>query len=178
MKKIYLLSFLCVMIFISCKRMPTASATSSRNIQTGAEQTQLYLPYLSGKRVALLANQTAIIGNAHLVDSLRKLGVNIVKVFGPEHGFRGNASAGAKVSDEVDSATGIPLISLYGGKSKPSKEDLADVDIMIYDLQDVGCRFYTNINALARLMEACAENNKELLMRQITPLDMNPTKIN
>jgi uncharacterized protein YbbC (DUF1343 family) len=164
MKKIYLLSFLCVMIFISCKRMPTTSATLSRNIQTGAEQTELYLPYLSGKRVALLANQTAIIGPSHLVDSLRKLGVNIVKVFGPEHGFRGNASAGAKVADEVDSATGIPLISLYGGKSKPSKEDLADVDIMIYDLQDVGCRFYTNINALARLMEACAENNKELLI--------------
>ena len=164
MKKIYLLSFLCVMICISCKRIPAASATSSITLQTGAEQTQLYLPYLSGKRVALLANQTTIIGPSHLVDSLRKLGVNIVKVFGPEHGFRGNASAGAKVADEVDSATGIPLISLYGGKSKPSKEDLADVDIMIYDLQDVGCRFYTNINALARLMEACAENNKELLI--------------
>jgi uncharacterized protein YbbC (DUF1343 family) len=164
MKKILLLSFLSGMIFISCKRMPAASATSSSTLQTGAEQTQQYLPYLSGKRVALLANQTSIIGNTHLVDSLRKLGVNIVKVFGPEHGFRGNASAGAKVADEVDSATGIPLISLYGGKSKPSKEDLADVDIMIYDLQDVGCRFYTNINALARLMEACAENNKELLI--------------
>ncbi len=164
MKKILLLSFLSGMIFISCKRMPAASATSSSTLQTGAEQTQQYLPYLSGKRVALLANQTAIIGNTHLVDSLRKLGVNIVKVFGPEHGFRGNASAGAKVADEVDSATGIPLISLYGGKSKPSKEDLADVDIMIYDLQDVGCRFYTNINALARLMEACADNNKELLI--------------
>ena len=164
MKKILLLSFLSGMIFISCKRMPAASATSSSTLQTGAEQTQQYLPYLSGKRVALLANQTSIIGNTHLVDSLRKLGVNIVKVFGPEHGFRGNASAGAKVADEVDSATGIPLISLYGGKSKPSKEDLADVDIMIYDLQDVGCRFYTNINALARLMEACADNNKELLI--------------
>ena len=90
--------------------MPAASATSSSTLQTGAEQTQLYLPYLSGKRVALLANQTAIIGPSHLVDSLRKLGVNIVKVFGPEHGFRGNASAGAKVADEVDSATGIQLI--------------------------------------------------------------------
>jgi len=164
MKKIYLLSFLYVMIFISCKRMPAASSKSSITLQTGAEQTQLYLPYLSGKRVALLANQTTIIGPSHLVDSLRKLGVNIIKVFGPEHGFRGNASAGAKVADEVDSATGIPLISLYGGKSKPSKEDLSNVDVLIYDLQDVGCRFYTNINALARLMEACAENNKELLI--------------
>jgi uncharacterized protein YbbC (DUF1343 family) len=90
--------------------------------------------------------------------------VNIVKVFGPEHGFRGNASAGAKVADEMDPVTGIPVISLYGGKSKPSKEDLADVDLMVYDLQDVGCRFYTNINALARLMDACAENGKELLI--------------
>jgi uncharacterized protein YbbC (DUF1343 family) len=99
-----------------------------------------------------------------LVDSLQKLGIKIVKVFGPEHGFRGNASAGAHVSNEIDKQTGIPIISLYGKKNKPSKEDLADVDILIYDLQDVGVRFYTNINALARLMEACEENNKQLLI--------------
>ena len=131
---------------------------------TGADQTEKYLPLLKNKRVAILANPTTIIGQSHLVDSLQHLGINIVKVFGPEHGFRGNASAGAHVADEIDAKTGIPVISLYGGKSKPSKEDLADVDLMIYDLQDVGCRFYTNINALARLMEACAENNKELLI--------------
>jgi uncharacterized protein YbbC (DUF1343 family) len=135
-----------------------------KQIRTGAEQTEKYVPYLRGKRVAILANQTSIIGKRHLVDSLKTLGINIVKVFGPEHGFRGNASAGARVVDEIDSATGIPIISLYGTKSKPSKEDLADVDIMVYDLQDVGCRFYTNINALARLMEACYENGKELLI--------------
>jgi uncharacterized protein YbbC (DUF1343 family) len=133
-------------------------------LRTGAEQTEKYLPLLKGKRVALLANQTTIIGKTHLVDSLKTLGVNIVKVFGPEHGFRGNASAGARVADETDAATGIPIISLYGAKNKPSKEDLADVDIMVYDLQDVGCRFYTNINALVRLMEACYENGKELLI--------------
>jgi uncharacterized protein YbbC (DUF1343 family) len=133
-------------------------------IQTGAEQTGKYLKYLKGKRVAMLANQTSIIRKTHLVDSLKTLGINIVKVFGPEHGFRGNASAGASVADETDQATGIPVISLYGRKNKPTKEDLADVDIVIYDLQDVGCRFYTNINALARLMEACAENGKELLI--------------
>jgi uncharacterized protein YbbC (DUF1343 family) len=92
------------------------------------------------------------------------LGIYIVKVFGPEHGFRGNASAGAVVADEKDPETGIPIISLYGKKSKPTDEDLADVDILIYDLQDVGCRFYTYINVLARLMEACAENNKELII--------------
>lgn len=133
-------------------------------IKTGADQTEKYIPYLKGKRVAILANLTSIIGKTHLVDSLKSLGINIVKVFGPEHGFRGNASAGMKVADEIDAATGIPVISLYGAKSKPSKEDLANVDIMIYDLQDVGCRFYTNINALARLMDACYENGKELLL--------------
>ena len=133
-------------------------------IQTGAEQTDRYIPYLKSKRVAMLANQTSIIGKTHLVDSLKALGVNIVKVFGPEHGFRGKASAGTHVDDEKDSATGIPIISLYGKKSKPTKEDLANVDILVYDLQDVGCRFYTNINALARLMEACAENDKELVI--------------
>jgi len=111
-----------------------------------------------------MANQTSIIGKTHLVDSLKTLGVNIVKVFGPEHGFRGNASAGAKVADEIDPVSGIPVISLYGAKNKPTKEDLADVDLLIYDLQDVGCRFYTNINALSRLMEACYENGKEMLI--------------
>ncbi|HNT51245.1 MAG TPA: DUF1343 domain-containing protein [Cyclobacteriaceae bacterium] len=138
--------------------------TQKKKIVTGAEQLNQYLPWLKGKRVALLANPTTIIGKTHLVDSLISLGVNVVKVFGPEHGFRGNASAGAKVEDETDAKTGIPIISLYGKKNKPSKEDMADVDIMIYDLQDVGVRFYTNINALARLMEVCQENGKTLII--------------
>ncbi|RYF85928.1 MAG: DUF1343 domain-containing protein, partial [Chitinophagaceae bacterium] len=115
-------------------------------------------------RIAILGNQTSVIGKTHLVDSLKSLGVTIVKVFGPEHGFRGNASAGVVVKDEVDKATGIPIVSLYGSKRKPSKEDLANVDLMIYDVQDVGCRFYTYINVLADVMEACAENGKELLI--------------
>lgn len=133
-------------------------------IITGADQTELYVDYLKGKRVAIMANPTTIIGKKHLVDSLQSLGINIVKVFGPEHGFRGNASAGVEVKDEKDAATGIPIISLYGGKNKPSKQDMANVDVLIYDLQDVGVRFYTNINALSRLMEACAENGKEMLI--------------
>jgi uncharacterized protein YbbC (DUF1343 family) len=137
---------------------------NKKEIKTGAEQTEKYLPLLKGKRVAIMANQTSVIGQTHLVDSLKTLGVNIVKVFGPEHGFRGNATAGAKVADEIDPASGIPVISLYGAKNKPTKEDLADVDLLIYDLQDVGCRFYTNINALSRLMEACYENEKEMLI--------------
>ncbi|HEU5289349.1 MAG TPA: DUF1343 domain-containing protein [Cyclobacteriaceae bacterium] len=142
----------------------TNHSPAKKTLLTGAEQTDQYLPYLKGKRVAMMANPTSIIGKTHLVDSLKKLGVNIVKVFGPEHGFRGNASAGVHVADETDQATGIPIISLYGKKNKPSKEDMADVDVLIYDLQDVGVRFYTNINALSRLMEACAENGKEMLI--------------
>lgn len=153
--------------FISCSSSNTAEKNNAKDpagIKTGADQTELYVPYLKGKRVAIMANQTTIIGNKHLVDSLQNRGINIVKVFGPEHGFRGNASAGAKVKDEIDSLTGIPIISLYGAKNIPSKEDLADVDIVMYDLQDVGVRFYTNINALARLMGACHDNRKELLI--------------
>ena len=141
-----------------------AQKVAKIKIITGADQTEKYFSYLKGKRVAVLANQTTIIGKKHLVDSLQARGINIVKVFGPEHGFRGNASAGVKVVDETDSATGIPVISLYGAKTKPSKEDLANVDIMIFDVQDVGCRFYTNINVLSRIMEACADNGKELLI--------------
>lgn len=162
MKHLSLLAI--VVLLISCSPKIKATNNNSTQIKTGAEQTELYLPLLKGKRVAVLANQTSIIGKSHLVDSLQKRGINIVKVFGPEHGFRGNASAGAKIADAVDERTGIPIISLYGKKNKPSAEDLQDVDILIYDLQDVGVRFYTNINALARLMEACEANKKQLLI--------------
>ena len=164
-----LLFILIASIFTFCsssrpKQDTTRIEVNKKEIRTGAEQTDKYLPLLKGKRVAIMANQTSIIGKKHLVDSLKTLGVNIVKVFGPEHGFRGNASAGEKVADEIDPVSGIPVVSLYGGKNKPTKEDLADVDVLIYDLQDVGVRFYTNINALSRLMEACYENGKEMLI--------------
>jgi len=173
MKRIHVLFMLTILSLNNFKPVKADVSTglpafrqdkNKKGILTGAEQTEKYLPYLKGKRVAILANPTTIIGKRHLVDSLQSMGINIVKVFGPEHGFRGNASNGATVADEKDAATGIPVISLYGAKSKPSREDLADVDIMIYDVQDVGCRFYTYINVLARIMEACAENNKELLI--------------
>jgi uncharacterized protein YbbC (DUF1343 family) len=134
------------------------------NITTGADQTEKYFSYLKNKRVALLANPTTIVGKKHLVDSLLASGINVVKVFGPEHGFRGNASAGVVVKDEKDLATGVKVVSLYGAKRKPTSEDLSDVDIMIFDIQDVGCRFYTYINVLSHIMEACAENGKELLI--------------
>ncbi|HEX8425488.1 DUF1343 domain-containing protein [Hymenobacter sp.] len=139
-------------------------AFAKQPIQTGAEQTTRYLPYLKGKRVGVLGNQTSVIGKRHLVDSLKARQINIVKVFGPEHGFRGNASNGAHVQDEVDQATGIPIVSLYGAKRKPTKADMEALDVMVFDLQDVGCRFYTNINTLSDVMEACAENGKELLI--------------
>lgn len=139
-------------------------ADQKGRIITGADQTEKYLPLLKGKRVAILANPTTIIGKKHLVDSLQARGINIVKVFGPEHGFRGNASNGAEVRDEKDAATGIKIISLYGSKRRPSAADLSDVDIMIFDIQDVGCRFYTYINVLREVMQSCAENNKTLLI--------------
>ena len=153
--------------FISCVSTTTTTETRQKKsnlIITGADQTDKYINDLKNKRVAVLANPTTIIGNKHLVDSLMSRGINIVKAFGPEHGFRGDASNGAKVADEKDPATGIKIISLYGSKRKPSAEDLADVDVMIFDIQDVGCRFYTYINVLRDVMEGCAENNKELLI--------------
>ncbi len=150
--------WICVLVFA------VIISSAQNRIKTGAEQTEKYLPLLKGKRVALVANPTSVIGKTTLIDSLMAVGVKIVKVFGPEHGFRGTASAGAVVADSIDAKTGIPEISLYGKKNKPSKEDLADVDLMIYDIQDVGARFYTYINLLARVMEACAENNTGLLI--------------
>lgn len=160
---IIILSFAFRPIIVSSQKHEVAKHTRT-GIITGAERTERYLPLLKGKRVALMANPTTVIGKRHLVDSLLLRDVDIVKIFGPEHGFRGNASAGAEVDDETDKVTGIPIISLYGNKRKPDREDLADVDIVVYDIQDVGCRFYTNINALVQLMEACYENGKKLVI--------------
>ncbi|PQA61071.1 exo-beta-N-acetylmuramidase NamZ family protein [Siphonobacter curvatus] len=139
-------------------------AQTSKPILTGADRIDEYLPYLKGKRVALVVNQTSIIGSRPSVDSLVSRGVQIVKIFGPEHGFRGNASNGAKVGDERDPKTGIPVLSLYGKRKKPLPEDLTDVDLLVYDIQDVGARFYTYINTLHRVMESCVENKKELVI--------------
>jgi len=168
MKKIYLLIIIAGIAittgFTNTSMAKRQTDSKDNQIITGADQTEKYVTYLKDKRVAVLANPTTTIGKRHLVDSLLSVGINIVKVFGPEHGFRGNASAGVTVKDEKDPATGVKVISLYGAKHKPSAEDLADVDIMIFDIQDVGCRFYTYINVLAKIMEACAENNKELLI--------------
>ena len=130
----------------------------------GAERMGEFLPLLQGKRVAVVGNQTSMVGNTHLVDTLLKCGIQVKKILTPEHGFRGTADAGAKVADGVDNVTGLPLVSLYGSHKKPTKEDLADVDFVVFDIQDVGARFYTYISTMHYVMEACAENNVKFLV--------------
>ncbi|MEJ6476578.1 DUF1343 domain-containing protein [Pseudoalteromonas piscicida] len=126
----------------------------------GAERAEEYLPALKGKRVALIVNQTSRVADQHLVDFLLGKGVDIKKVFAPEHGFRGNYDAGAQISDTKDVKTGLPIISLYGSNKKPTFEQLNDIDIIIFDIQDVGLRFYTYISTMHLAMEAAAEANK------------------
>ncbi len=169
-----------VLVLISCGNnsetnnkinQNTASAIKAKNdksIIVGANQTQTYLPILNGKRIGIVANQTSVIfkkdTNTHLVDSLIALNVDVKKVFAPEHGFRGTVDAGEVVKDGIDTKTGLPIISLYGKNKKPSQEQLKDIDILIFDIQDVGVRFYTYISTLHYIMEACAENNIQLII--------------
>jgi uncharacterized protein YbbC (DUF1343 family) len=136
----------------------------SHAIQAGDYQTSLYLSLLKNKKVGLFVNQSAVIGKVQLVDFLHKRGIHIAKIFVPEHGFRGNADDGDTIKNSVDAKTGIPIISLYGKKVKPTAEDLQGVDILVFDIQDVGVRFYTFISSLQRLMEAAVENNKPLII--------------
>jgi uncharacterized protein YbbC (DUF1343 family) len=136
------------------------------NLLTGADRTELYIGYLQNKNIGMVVNPTSVIGKNRVssIDSLLKLGVHIIKIFGPEHGFRGNASNGARVDDSVDPKTGIPAISLYGKHYKPTPLDLQGIDLMIFDIQDVGTRFYTYLSTLHYVMEACAENHVELMI--------------
>src|SRR5690554_1092672 len=154
-----------------CKSKPSHSKDTTKSITSvilpGADQPEAYLPLLKGKKVGLVVNQTSILtqqNNLHLVDFLLKEGIKVQKVFVPEHGFRGDADAGEVVKNDTDRKTGLPLVSLYGNNKKPSESAVADVDIIIFDLQDVGLRFYTYISTLHYLMEACAENGKPLLI--------------
>jgi uncharacterized protein YbbC (DUF1343 family) len=134
------------------------------SVITGAERLDKYLPLIQGKGVAIFANQTSIVGSTHLVDTLAKLGVNIKVIFGPEHGFRGTADAGEKIENAADPKTGVPVVSLYGKKRKPSADDLKGVDIMLFDIQDVGVRFYTYISSLEEYIESAIEHNKPLII--------------
>lgn len=133
-------------------------------ITPGAHQTERYVAQLKGKKIALVVNQTSTINQTHLVDSLLSLGLDIVTIFAPEHGFRGKADAGEHVKNGKDAQTGVSIISLYGDNKKPKAEQLAKIDVVVFDIQDVGARFYTYISTLHYVMEACGENNKELIV--------------
>lgn len=145
----------------------SAKPTPARKvvIKPAAERTHKYFHDLKGERkVAVVANQTSLITHTHLVDSMLNAGINVVKVFTPEHGFRGSADAGAMVNDETDEKTGLQIVSLYGNHKKPTADDLKDIDLVVFDLQDVGARFYTYISTMTLVMEACAEQNIPLLI--------------
>lgn len=172
-----LLIALSVISFYSCNAQnrfdpATGQAISDRpkpakpqpGTSVAAEKQPEIVALLANKKVALLVNQTSLVGSTHLVDTLVAQKVNIKKIFAPEHGFRGGADAGEHVKDSVDPKTRIPVVSLYGDKKKPSAQDLKDIDVVVFDVQDVGARFYTFISTLHYLMDACAENGKELVV--------------
>ncbi len=148
-------------LLISCVSI---QKNTTETLKTGAEQTALYLPMLKGKTVALVVNHTSVIGKTHLADSLIALGVKVKTIFAPEHGFRGTADAGEHVANGIDKKTGLPIVSLYGSNKKPSVAQLEGIDIVIFDIQDVGARFYTYTSTMHYVMEACAETGKTILV--------------
>lgn len=137
---------------------------TTAQVKNGADRLEELLPLLENKRISLVVNQTSLVQNVHLLDTLYNKGVHITQVFAPEHGFRGDADAGETIQSAVDKKSGVAILSLYGKSKKPSKESLADVDIVVFDIQDVGVRFYTYISTLKYVMEACAESNKPLIV--------------
>lgn len=161
MKKLFTLLLLSVLSWGT----PTYAKTSS-SVTVGAERMELLLPTLKGKRVALMVNQSSLVGNTgtHLVDTLLSQGVNVVRLFVPEHGLRGKVDAGKSVRSGMDEKTGLPIISLYGQRKRPTTEMLADIDLLLFDLQDVGTRFYTYISSMHYLMDACAEEGKTFVV--------------
>lgn len=157
------LIYCCIAVLFNCSFI-TAQPLKETSVITGAERMNVYLPMLKGKSVAVFANQTSMVKNTHLVDTLISSGINVVKIFGPEHGFRGTADAGEQVNDAKDKKTGVPIISLYGDHKKPTPEDFKGVDVLVFDIQDVGVRFYTYISSLQYFLEAALENHKPLLI--------------
>jgi uncharacterized protein YbbC (DUF1343 family) len=146
-----------LLVFAACEAQKS-------KVSVGAEQLNELLPLIEGKRVGLVVNNTSLVGKTHLADTLVSRKVNVKKIFGPEHGFRGDAADGEHVSDAVDAKTGIPVVSLYGKNYKATPQQVSDLDILIFDIQDVGARFYTYSSTLHYLMETCAENNKQLIV--------------
>lgn len=153
-----------VLLFSSLLDVSAKQSEAQNTPVVGAAQFAHYLPQLKNKRVGLLVNQTSRVENTHLVDALLTKNINITKIFAPEHGFRGDHDAGAHVKNAVDSKTGIPLISIYGKNKKPSAEALSNVDVIIFDIQDVGVRFYTYISSMHYMMEAAAEQGIEFIV--------------
>lgn len=147
-----------LMLLVICQ------ASFSQSIKVGAECMEVYFPFLQNKAVAVVANPTSRVGTTHLVDTLLARGVNVKAIFCPEHGFRGEAEAGATITNAVDSKTGLPIISLYGKNKKPTIEQLHGIDMLVFDIQDVGARFYTYISTLHYVMEAVAENGLTLVV--------------
>lgn len=163
MKRLLLIQ-LFLFLFLFSKVSKAFDETFNTKVVVGAENLQEYLHLLKNQKVGLVVNHTSKIGHEHLVDVLLKNKVKIQTIFAPEHGFRGEASAGETINNAIDQKTGISIISLYGKNKKPSVEQLADLDIIIFDIQDVGVRFYTYISTLNYVMQACAENNKSLVI--------------
>lgn len=159
MKNLLILTYLILITGTAC-----SAGENDGKLMTGAERISEYLPLIKGKSVAIMANQTSMLGGTHLVDTLLSLGADIRLIFAPEHGFRDLADAGAVIVSGTDPVTGIQVMSLYGNKKKPAPEDLEGIDIVIYDIQDVGTRFYTYLTSMCYLMEACAENGKPLIV--------------
>jgi len=157
-----MIRLLILLFFLS--GMISCSAQVTTPVVTGADQVAELIKLLKNQRVALVVNNTSFVVKTHLADTLQRLGVNLVKIFGPEHGFRGNAADGAHVDDSLDSKTGLPVISLHGKNKKPLPHQLTNVDVIVFDIQDVGARFYTYISTLHYVMEACAENGKQLIV--------------
>ncbi|MDD4589642.1 MAG: DUF1343 domain-containing protein, partial [Parabacteroides sp.] len=150
------LYFSCCVLLVQAQQSP---------VVVGAEQTDAYLPFLKGKRVALFSNHTGIVNGKHTLDVLVENKVAVTAIFSPEHGFRGNAGAGDHVASSVDEKTGVPILSLYDGESgKPGKGSMRKFDILVVDIQDVGLRFYTYYVTMVKLMDACAEKHKSVLI--------------
>ncbi len=160
LSKFILTAFL---LFIGCS-VCLSQIVYDNDIRCGAQQTERYVPILKHQNVALCVNQTSMVGQTHLLDTLLRLGIKVKKIFCPEHGFRGETEAGKHISNQIDKQTGLPIVSLYGDNKKPTKEQLQDIEIIIFDIQDVGARFYTYISTLTLLMEAAAENDKTVLV--------------
>ncbi len=156
----------CLALLMMCT-VTNAQVVAIKDYSTvtcGAAQFEKYLPLLENKRVAVLTNITGILGKTSIVDTLISRKVNIIKIFGPEHGFRMDADAGEKVKSNIDQRTGLQIVSLYGSNKKPTAEQLKDIDVLIYDIQDIGTRFYTYISTMCYAMEACAENKKQFIV--------------